>query len=120
MVRNLHEIINRLLDGVFDYDNGKLCFSVTKIEESLRVGSIYEGSFTVETHEDNVIVGNVYTSSMRLVCKTESFNAKKVEIGFLFDSTGLEAGDIVKGDVKIVSNMGEYYIPFAFSIVHGI
>ncbi len=120
MVRNLHEIINRLLDGVFDYDNGKLCFSVTKIEESLPVGGIYEGSFTVENHDSNIIVGNVYTSSMRLVCRTESFNAKKVEIGFVFDSTGLEAGDIVKGDVQIVSNMGEYYIPFAFSIVHGI
>ena len=57
---------------------------------------------------------------MRLVCMTESFEAKKVNVGFLFDATGLDAGDIVKGDVQIVSNMGEYYIPFAFSIVHGI
>ncbi len=120
MVRNLHDIVNRLRDGVFDYDNGKLSFSVTKIEESLPVGGTYEGSFTIESRNDNVVVGKVYTSSMRLVCMTESFEAKKVNVGFLFDATGLDAGDIVKGDVQIVSNMGEYYIPFAFSIVHGI
>ena len=29
MVRNLHEIVDKLLSGVFDYDNGKLSFSVT-------------------------------------------------------------------------------------------
>ena len=119
-MRNLHEIVDKLLDGFFDYDNGKLSFSVQKIEESLPVGGIYEGSFVLESRDDTPVNGNVYTSSMRLVCKIDSFNAKRVEVGFLFDSTGLEAGDIVKGDVQVVSDKGEYYIPFAFSIVHGI
>ena len=120
MVRNLHEIVDKLLNGFFDYDNGKLSFSVSRIEEMLPAGEIYEGSFTIESLDELPASGNVYTSSMRLVCRIDSFDAKNVKVDFLFDSTGLEPGDIVKGDVQIVSNKGEYYIPFAFSIVRSI
>ena len=120
MVRLLHEIVDKLLNGFFDYDNGKLSFSVSRIEEVLTVGEIYEGSFTIESLDDLPASGNVYTSSMRLVCRIDSFDAKSIDVAFLFDSTGLEPGDTIKGDVQIVSNKGEYYIPFAFSIVRSI
>ncbi|MCR5357701.1 MAG: DUF5717 family protein [Lachnospiraceae bacterium] len=116
----MHEIVDKLLNGFFDYDNGKLSFSVSRIEEVLTVGEIYEGSFTIESLDDLPASGNVYTSSMRLVCRIDSFEAKSVDVAFLFDSTGLEPGDTIKGDVQIVSNKGEYYIPFAFSIVRSI
>ena len=120
MVRNLHEIVDKLLNGFFDYESGKLSFSVSRIEESIPVGEIYEGSFTIESIDELPASGNIYTSSMRLVCRVDSFDAKCVDVAFLFDSTGLEPGDIVKGDVQIVSNKGEYYIPFAFSIIRSI
>lgn len=116
----MNEIVDKLLNGVFDYDNGKLSFSVPRIEETIPAGGIYEGSFTIESLDDLPASGNVYTSSMRLVCRIDSFEAKNVDVTFLFDSTGLEPGDIIKGDVQIVSNKGEYYIPFAFSIVRSI
>ncbi|MCR5420587.1 MAG: DUF5717 family protein [Lachnospiraceae bacterium] len=116
----MHEIVDRLLNGFFDYECGKLAFSVSKIEESLEIGEIYEGSFEIDSNDDLPVYGNVYTSSMRLVCRLESFNTAHVHVEFLFDSTGLEPGDIIKGDVQIVSNKGEYYIPFAFSIVRSI
>ena len=120
MVRNLHEIVDKLLNGFFDYESGKLSFSVSRIEETIPAGEIYEGSFTIESIDESPASGNVYTSSMRLVCRIDSFEAKSVDVTFLFDSTGLEPGDIVKGDVQIVSDKGEYYIPFAFSIVRSI
>ncbi|HCM92813.1 MAG TPA: hypothetical protein DIS78_09645 [Lachnospiraceae bacterium] len=116
----MHEIVDKLLNGVFDYDNGKLSFSVQRIEETIPVGGMYEGSFTIESMDDLPASGNVFTSSMRLVCRIDSFEAKSIDVTFLFDSTGLEPGDIIKGDVQIVSNKGEYYIPFAFSIVRSI
>ncbi|MCR4806326.1 MAG: DUF5717 family protein [Lachnospiraceae bacterium] len=116
----MNEIVDKLVSGVFDYDNGKLSFSVQRIEETIPAGGIYEGSFTIESLDDLPASGNVYTSSMRLVCRIDSFEAKNVDVTFLFDSTGLEPGDIIKGDVQIVSNKGEYYIPFAFSIVRSI
>ncbi len=119
-MRNLHEIVDKLVNGFFDYDNGKLSFSVSRIEESLPAGELYEGSFTIFSRDSLPVSGKVYTSNMRLVCRIDSFNASRVDVAFMFATTGLEPGDLIKGDVQIVSNKGEYYIPFAFSIVRSI
>ncbi|MBR6451248.1 MAG: hypothetical protein IKS87_00960, partial [Lachnospiraceae bacterium] len=56
--------------------------------------------------------------SMRLVCRTDSFEDVEKEIRYVFDPTGLEAGDVIKGDIQVVSSAGEYYIPFVFSLVN--
>ncbi len=65
-----------------------------------------------------LVKGNIYSSNMRLICRVDYFEEVEKEVGYVFDPTGLEPGDIVKGDIQIVSNAGEYYIPFVFSIVH--
>ena len=119
-MRNLNEIVDKLVNGFFDYESGKLSFSVSRIEETLETGEVFEGSFAIDSNDGLPASGSIYTSSMRLVCRMESFNDSHVEVKFMFDTTGLEPGDIVKGDVQIVSDKGEYYIPFAFSIVRSI
>ena len=120
MVRDLRENIDKLMNGFFEYETGKLSFSVPKIEESLSVGQIFDGSFILKSDNELNVRGNIYTSNMRLVCRTDSFDAAEKEIKYAFDTTGLEAGDVVKGDIQIVSNAGEYYIPFVFSITHNL
>ena len=116
----MNEIVDKLVNGFFDYESGKLSFSVSRIEETLETGEVFEGSFAIDSNDGLPASGSIYTSSMRLVCRMESFNDSHVEVKFMFDTTGLEPGDIVKGDVQIVSDKGEYYIPFAFSIVRSI
>ena len=120
MVSGLREIVDKLVNGFFEYDCGKLSFSVSKIEANLPAGEVYEGSFMMKSRTGTLVKGNVYTSSMRLVCRTDYFEEVEKEVAFLFDPTGLEPGDVIKGDVQIVSNAGEYYIPFVFSIVHSV
>ena len=120
MVSRLREIVDKLVNGFFEYDSGKLNFSVSKIEASLPAGELYEGSFLLTSVDETLVKGNVYTSSMRLVCRVDYFEETEREIKYVFDPTGLEPGDIIKGDVQIVSTAGEYYIPFVFSIVHSV
>lgn len=114
----MREIADKLVNGFFEYDCGKLVFSVPKIDEKIEQGKMFEGSFTLKSAGDTLVSGNIYTSSMRLVCRVDHFEDIEKEVRFVFDSTGLEAGDVVKGDIQIVSSAGEYYIPFVFSIVH--
>lgn len=114
----MREIADKLVNGFFDYDCGKLVFSVPKIDESVEPGQLFEGSFTIKSVNDTLITGNIYTSSMRLVCRSNHFEEVEKEIEYVFDSTGLEIGDVIKGDIQVVSSAGEYYIPFVFSIVH--
>lgn len=114
----LREIVDKLANGFFEYECGKLSFSMPKIEASIPPGQLYEGSFTIKSATDTLTKGHIYTSSMRLVCRVDYFEDSEKEIPFVFDPTGLEAGDVVKGDIQIVSSAGEYYIPFVFSVVH--
>ena len=120
MVIGLREIVDKLLNGFFEYDSGKLGFSVSKIEASLPVGELYEGSFTMQSLDGTLVKGNIYASNMRLVCRVGYFEEVEKEVKFIFDPTGLKPGDIIKGDIQIVSSAGEYYIPFVFSIVHSV
>lgn len=114
----MREIADKLVNGFFEYDCGKLVFSVPKIDEAVVPGQLFEGSFEVKSKNDAHVSGSIYTSSMRLVCRTDHFEESEKKIEYVFDSTGLEAGDVIKGDIQVVSSAGEYYIPFVFSVVH--
>ena len=43
----MEEVIDRLLEGDFDYENGSLDFSCTKLELTIKSGEVREGSFKV-------------------------------------------------------------------------
>ena len=59
----MNEIINRILDGKFEYDNGSLDFSRSKIELTLMQGESYEGSFTIIGSKDRIIEGYIFSNS---------------------------------------------------------
>ena len=114
-------MIDRCADGFFDYDCGKLLFSTARIEADMPEGQLFEGSFALSSEDGRDFTAVIYTSSMRLVCRNDHVEDEpSATIHYVFDSTGLESGDVVKGDIQVVSNAGEYYLPFVFSISYGI
>jgi len=117
VVSTLREIIDKLIDGVFDYDTDKLLFDVQSIEAKLTPGEKYEGSFNIKAENETVVKGFIHSSNMRLSLYTTKFEADEVHVSYEFDPTGLEAGDEVKGDIQIASSAGEYYLPYEFTIL---
>ena len=118
IVRN---VIDRCLDGFFDYDCGKLLFSTARIEADMPQGQLFEGDFVLSSEDGRDFTAVIYTSSMRLVCRNDRIDEEpSATIHYVFDSTGLEPGDVVKGDIQVVSDSGEYYLPFVFSVSYGI
>ncbi len=115
----MQEIIKRILEGNFDYENGSLDFSCAKIELTLNKGSIYEGSFHMLS-SGAVASGFITTTDLRMECLTQEFSGTEVEIPFCFHAENMEEGDVVKGAFSIVSNQGEYYLPFVVSIEHRV
>ena len=108
----MQKIINQILEGNFDYENGSLDFSCSKIEITLHSGEIFEGSFRIFASQGICANGSVISSDLRMECLTEEF-AGDEEIFFCFHGENLEEGDVVRGYFYIVSNQGEYYLPFA-------
>lgn len=114
----MREIIDKLCDGVFEYESEKLVFDVHTIEENITADEPHTGTIKITSEGGSQVKGLIYTSTMRMVVRNDSFLGTECEVEYVFDPTGLEAGDDVKGDIRIVSSAGEYYIPFAFYISH--
>lgn len=112
----MREVIDRILDGKFEYDSGELTFSESRIEIDLQAGEDQEGSFRIAGKPGYITEGYIYTSDSRMECLTKQFSGAGEEIGYLFHGKGMETGDVLQGNFYIVSSQGEYELPFVVMV----
>lgn len=113
-------MIDRILDEQFGCDNGTLDFSCAKIEINIPAGSDFEGSFRICSAPGLLTDGYVNTTDLRMECLTPTFAGSDEEISFCFHGDSMEEGEVVKGSFNVVSNLGEYYLPFVVSVAYQI
>lgn len=113
----MRQVIEEILNGKFNFDNGSLDFSCPRVEIALHADETAEGSFTVYGPVGRMTEGYVVSSDLRMECVTQSFSGSQDEIQYRFDAHGMEEGEEVKGAFNIISNQGEYYLPFSVSVV---
>ncbi|MCM1191033.1 MAG: DUF5717 family protein [Butyrivibrio sp.] len=114
----MQKLISQIMEENFDYENGSLDFSCAKIEISLNRGEVYEGSFRISAARGQFTNGSILSSDLRMECLTQEFVGCDEEILFCFHGENLEEGDVVKGNFYVISNRGEYYLPFVVSVEH--
>ncbi len=100
------------MNSKVDSVRGSLIFSEVKIELSLQVGETYEGTFIIEEETGRSMEGYIYSSSVRMQLGTTEFAGKRIEVPYSFDSEGMQPGDVLKGNISVISDMGEYILPF--------
>lgn len=115
----MKEIIGQILEGSFDYERGSLDFSCAKIELSIKGGECREGAFRIYAPSGVFTNGMVTSSDWRMECLTQEFAGAEEEIFYRFHGETLEEGDVVKGCFNVVSNRGEYYLPFVVTVEYG-
>lgn len=113
----MRQVIEEIRNGNFNFDNGSLDFSCPRIELSLLADTVEEGSFSIYGPEGRVTEGYVVSSDLRMECITRGFSGSEDEILYRFDTRGMEDGEEVRGAFHIISNQGEYYLPFSVVIV---
>ncbi|MCH5274771.1 MAG: hypothetical protein J1E65_02935 [Lachnospiraceae bacterium] len=113
-------VIDRILEGDFDYEKGSLDFSCSKLELSILPGEQCEGSFTIVGEEGRYTIGYVLSSDSRMECLTEEFLGCREEIAFRFHGEQLEEGEVIKGEFQVISNQGEYYLPFVVNVEYRV
>lgn len=114
---SVRQVIEEILNGKFKYEGGSLDFSCPRIELSLYAGEEAEGSFTVYGPVGRMTEGHVVSSDLRMECLTDKFGGSEDEIHYRFCARGMEAGEEAKGAFNIISNQGEYYLPFSVSVI---
>lgn len=112
----MREVIDRILDGKFIYESGRLEFSESRIEIRISAGEDYEGSFHLFGDPGKITKGFLHTSDDRMECLTKQFSGAGEEIGYRFHGKGMEAGDVLQGNFYVVSNQGEYMLPFVVMV----
>ncbi len=113
-------IVDQILEGKYDYENSSLDFSCAKLELVLRKGEVCEGSFHVYSAGDCYTQGYVTATDIRMECLTTEFSGSREEIFYCFHGEQLEEGDVIKGNFCIVSNQGEYCLPFLVTVEHQV
>ena len=116
----MREVIEQILDGTYGYEKGSLDFSCAKLEIELQKGEVYEGSFKIYASEGKYTTGYVTTSDSRMVCLTPEFAGNEEEISFCFHGEWMEEGEVTKGEFYVVSNKGEYYLPYVVRVAHTV
>lgn len=106
------ESIGQYAEGNWNVEIPEITFSISKIEEKIPAGSNFSGSFHIESVNGLEIKGSVETTSFRMKCRNREFSGKEAEILYDFYGCGLSPEQEVKGELQIVSNGGEYLIPF--------
>lgn len=90
---------------------GYLEFSHEKIEVKAKPNELIEGSFIIHA-TDRYAEGEIYSSDTRMRLAASQFRGQEAEIGYFFDISNVAAGNTVKGELVIISNYGEYTIPY--------
>ncbi|MCR4908233.1 MAG: DUF5717 family protein [Lachnospiraceae bacterium] len=109
--------IEKLINGTFEYESGHLVFSEKSIEMEFVEGEVPSGSFGILSSGDEELEGYIGTTSLRMKLGIDRFSGRETIVHYTFDPTGLESGDTIKGEINVVSNRGEYNLPFTATLV---
>lgn len=115
----MRKVIDRYVDGVFDYDPGKLSFSVPRIEATLPSLEESSGSFRIFSSDSSDFEADVYSSNMRLSIKNSHISGNDVTVLYSVNPQGLENGHEIIGDIQVVSDRGEYFLSYKFEFRRG-
>lgn len=111
----MREVIDQILTGNFQYESGSLDFSCAKLELTQEIGEYCEGSFRITGPAGQYTTGVVTASDTRMELFRSRFVGPDEEIAFRFHGENMRDGESAGGEFNIVSNHGEYTIPFIVS-----
>ena len=89
--------------------------SCQNIEFSAVPGEIVEDSFAIHA-ADKYTEGKIYSSDTRMRVYENAFSGEETQVMYCFDGTSAEAGSSIRGEFVLITNRGEYVIPYRVSV----
>lgn len=90
--------------------------SQSRLELVSRTNTILDGEVRVRSRNGSQMHVFFYANHYRMHCPIGEFIGKEGVLTYRYDTTGLEEGSVEKGELCILSELGEYHIPFTVSI----
>ena len=112
----MKEKISRLSRGIVEQDAPQLELLHPSIEETIAYGRIHRGDFRINSGNQLAFRGLIYSSDTRVTIQKKYFSGQSALISYEVDAEQIVEGEIIRGAFTLVSNGGEFSIPFRFSI----
>lgn len=112
----MKEKIEQLAKGKFEYTTPKVLLSEEQIELSVEEGKTYHGSFTIRNSDNSSMKGVIYSSHQLFHVLDQTFLGKENVIEYEIKGNHVNAGEVMKGTITIVSNYGEIEVPYEVEV----
>lgn len=112
----MKEIVEQYARGEFKVDRPVVAISVSRIELNIEAGTVYDGEFSVDTTNSCPVKLMVYDSRYILDFKSHTYVGRKNTVCYSFDARGLEQGKSFKGHINIITDGGEFLIPYNITV----
>ena len=106
-----------MADEEYNISDKGLSITPERISFTVRPGGTAEGQFVVSGPPGTAVTGFLTSDSFHMQLRRESFAENPDRISWRFDAGTLREGDICEGTIGIVSNRGEYRLPFKAEVV---
>ena len=113
----MQKIIDLLAKGECFIVENRIKCSVDKIFAELKKDKLYQDSFVLNSDNDQTFEAKIYSSSTRLKLDNDYFNDKSCKISFIVDTTYLNVGDEINGEISIFTDISQIVIPFNYVII---
>jgi len=115
----MRERINRLANGVTDVRIPQVSLKPDKFDGTVKTGEIGKTELFVNSENGIFLKGLAYTDRFPVRVADPSFGGVRNRIILEVDARHLEDGDEISGTVNLVTNGGDYNVPFLFRAVSG-
>ncbi len=112
----MKEVIDKLYLGIIEYDVPAPVISVSEINMQVNASSVREGVISITSGNNVSLKGVVYSTNENFKLLNKEFNGIATDIHYVIDSRYLEKNDCIEGVVNIVTNAGEYTIPYNITV----
>lgn len=112
----MKEKIERFSKGDFEYELPFICLSEDEIRISLEAGKKAEGSIIISNSAGRVMKGVAYSSNKLMHMEEDSFHGAENILRYQFNASFLKEGEVLEGELCIVSDCGEKTVPFSVQV----
>ena len=116
MVIRMYRIERYLTEEPMAYEDDLLEVSESRLEIMAFPGEKSDGEIKVRSRSGREVHVFFYSDHYRMQCKVHEIIAREGVLSYRFDTAGMEPGTVEKGELCILSELGEYRVPFTVSV----
>ena len=112
----MQNVVSLLASGESIKIDNTLVSNVNSLSFVLENNKRYEDSISVYNARELKMEGKVYSDNNRVIIKNREINDKIKKISFTIDTTDMEDGSKIEGNISVIVDVGSINIPFEYTI----